>query len=51
MDDLIREFLGLEYSDGDEIENSVFKRLGELAADDDEVLDQMDAYFRECNGG
>lgn len=46
MDALIKEFLNASYDEtGDETENAIFKRLGELAAQDDDILLDMMDYF------
>lgn len=45
MDPIIASLLGMTFADGDETENAVFRRLGELAADDDVLLHAMETYF------
>jgi hypothetical protein len=32
-------------ADGDEVENDLFYRLGEMAANDDDLCHEMDRYF------
>ncbi len=51
MDPFIRDWLGAMHPavDGDSIENAVWRRLGELAASDDEILDACEEYFERCH--
>jgi hypothetical protein len=47
MDPLIKEFLNCKYDEeqGDEVENAVFRKLGQQAAYDEDLLLDCMEYF------
>ena len=50
MNPIIKEFLGMAYApEGDEIENALFRKLGEQAASDEDLEAEMDDYFEFHN--
>ena len=54
MNPQIKAFLNMTYGpEGDETENAIFRRLGELAASDEDLEAEMEEYFeyQNCYGG